>query len=223
MWPRPAESMLGKLALRMGVVYFFRVMQKARRFPRAALILLAASSSAVMACKASVDIKTKNAKDGQSSEPWTDAAPAADQNFQSTSGPPIASHAGFRMLPNGDSVVTVEVSQKVPVQERKDARVLIYRLQGASAPERVSRMPLIAHHFGSRVAQVRLRNEGDDLELVIELRQAVPNPKHEILMTDGGMLLEIVIPKLQGGPAGAFGKPTGKRNVHDGRDEDQKH
>jgi len=210
---RPGDRIPGKLALRMGVVYFLPVMHKARRFHCAALLLLATASYTAVACKASVDINTKTGDDEpSSSEPWTDASPTPDQNFQSAAGPPVASHAGFRMLPNGDSVVTVEVSQKVPVHASKDQRVLTYRLQGASAPNRVSRMPLIAHHFNSRVAQVRLRNQGDDLDLIIELRQPVNDAQHEILMTDGGMLLEIVIPRLNGPVAG-----QSKQNVHDGR------
>lgn len=193
------------------------------RFSRAALVLCAAAGLSTIACKASVDVKTNTGDDEpSSSEPWTDSAAPPDQSFQAEAGPPVASHAGFRMLPNGDTVVTVEVSQKVPIHASKDQRVLIYRLQGASAPERVSRMPLVASHFPSRVSQVRLRNEGSDVDLVIELRQPVNDAKHEILQTDGGMMLEVVIPKLNAQTAGHFGAPTGRRNVHDGRDAAQK-
>ena len=110
---------------------------------------------------------------------------------------PIATYPGFRVLQDGKSRVWVEVDRKVEVTEHKAQGQVVYRLKGASAPTRTNRLPLITGWFASPVGRVQLVDQGADLDLVIELRAAA-EATHKILDTEGGMLLLVEFPKVEG-------------------------
>lgn len=108
---------------------------------------------------------------------------------------PNATLAGFKMLEDGGSRVFVEVSRKVDVSEHPAEGRLVYRLKGATVPTRTNRLALYTTFFPTSVSKVQLQPDGDDVDLVIDLRQTA-KPTHKVLETEGGMVLEIDFPRI---------------------------
>jgi hypothetical protein len=103
---------------------------------------------------------------------------------------PIATYPGFKMLPDGSSRVFVEVSRQVDIVETKSSSRVSYRLKGVFAPSKTNRLPLLTDFFRSPVGRVQLVDDGDDLELVIDLREA-SDVQHRLVQSEGGVVLQV--------------------------------
>jgi len=115
---------------------------------------------------------------------------------------PVATYPGFKMLADGTSRVFVEVSRKVDITEHKAQGRVVYRLKGVSVPIRTNRLALLTGFFASPIGRIQLVAEGDDMDLVIDLR-APSTPQHKIIESEGGIVLQVDFPKLAGQPAPA--------------------
>lgn len=106
----------------------------------------------------------------------------------------MATYPGFKMLDAGSRVM-VEVSRKVDVTEMKAQGRIVYRLRGVATPTRTNRLPLLTGYFPTPVSRVQLVDQGDDVDLVIDLRQAT-EVTHRVLDTRNGMVLQVDFPKI---------------------------
>jgi hypothetical protein len=122
------------------------------------------------------------------------------------SGQPEVTFPGFDVLPDGRSVVTVQVSGNTDVTEQKSEGRLVYFLRGVSVPEKVNRLPLVSTNFASQVARVEVQPADGGANVIIELREAAA-PTHTLAKIDGGTLLTVVLPKSD--KFGDNGQPTG--------------
>lgn len=104
----------------------------------------------------------------------------------------IATYPGFRVLPDGSSHVFVEVSKKIEVVEQKSGARVVYVLKGAVSPSRNNLLPLMTGFFRSPVDRVQLVEQGDDLALVVTLREATP-VEHTLRESEGGVLLDVKV------------------------------
>ena len=112
---------------------------------------------------------------------------------------PIATLPGFEVLGDGGSRVFVQLTQNVPVEERKAKGSVTYVLKGAHVAIHNNTNPLVTVHFNTPVSKAQLRPAGGDLLLVIDLR-APSTPAWKInAAKDGTAILQIDFPK------GAFG------------------
>ncbi len=108
---------------------------------------------------------------------------------------PVATLPGFEMLAEGGSRLFVELSQTVPVEERRAHGTLTYVLHGAHVTVHNNTNPLVTVHFNTPVASARLVPSGHDLLFVVTLRaNATPtwkvNPGKE-----GSSVLTVDFPK----------------------------
>ncbi|WP_437986309.1 hypothetical protein [Sorangium sp. So ce117] len=111
----------------------------------------------------------------------------------SLAGRPVATFPGFRMLPTGGSRVFVQIhGGKVDVAESKAAGRVVYRLKGAGAIQ-TNRFPLVTSFFATPVTQVQLVGQGNDLDMVIDLRTQA-DATYRVLETDQGMVLQVDFP-----------------------------
>lgn len=108
---------------------------------------------------------------------------------------PVATYPGFRMLDSGASFVWLELSRRVDVAETKTPARLVFRLKGAITRSRNNLRPLITDFFRSPVSRVQLVESGDDLDLVIDLRES-GDAKARIVETEGGFTLRVDFPKV---------------------------
>ncbi len=138
---------------------------------------------------------------------YSDHAPRATGRLQVRSGHPahhptvpvqagpVATLPGFEMLAEGGSRLFVELSQSVPVEERRARGTLTYVLHGAHVAVHNNTNPLVTVHFNTPVASARLVPQGHDLLFVVSLRaNATPtwkvNPGKE-----GTTVLTVDFPK----------------------------
>lgn len=105
-------------------------------------------------------------------------------------GSAVVTFPGFRMLDGGASRVFVEVSKKVDIVESKTPARVSYRIKGAYAPTRTNRLPLITDFFRTPVGRVQLVEDGEDLELVIDLREP-SEVEHRLVESEGGVVLQV--------------------------------
>lgn len=82
----------------------------------------------------------------------------------------MATLPGFEMLPGGGSRLFVDLSQAVPVEERKTDGTLTYVLKGAGLQHRNNANALYTVHFNTPVWRARLVPQGKDLLFVVEMR-----------------------------------------------------
>lgn len=108
---------------------------------------------------------------------------------------PIATLPGFEMLGDGSTRVFVQLTQSVPVEERKAKGTLTYVLKGAHVTIHNNTNPLVTVHFNTPVSQARLRPAGADLLLVIDLRAATSPAWKMTPAKDGTSILQIDFPK----------------------------
>lgn len=108
-------------------------------------------------------------------------------------GRPVATFPGFRMLPTGGSRVFVQIhGGKVDVAESKAAGRLVYRMKGAGAIQ-TNRFPLVTAFFATPVAQVQLVDQGNDLDMVIDLR-AQTEATYRVIDTEQGVVIQVDFP-----------------------------
>lgn len=135
---------------------------------------------------------------------------------------PIATFPAFRMMEGGGSRVFVGVNRKVTVTEHKAQGQIVYRLQGVSVSSRTNQLPLDTSFFATPVSRVRLLPQGEDLDLVIELRKAV-DVQYKLEEQRDGVVLSVDFPKFEllATDAPAPGAPkisTETRRLGGGRD-----
>jgi hypothetical protein len=113
---------------------------------------------------------------------------------------PVATFPGFRIMEGGSSRVFVRISSKVEVTEHRGQGQIVYRLRGAGVPSRTNRLPLDTSFFATPVSQVRLVPQGEDADLVIELRQA-SDARFRVEEQRDGVVLVVDFPMAAGGIA----------------------
>lgn len=122
---------------------------------------------------------------------------------------PIATLPGFEVLGDGGSRVFVQLTQNVPVEERKAKGSVTYVLKGAHVAIHNNTNPLVTVHFNTPVSKAQLRPAGGDLLLVIDLR-APSTPAWKInAAKDGTAILQIDFPKGAFGSGGETDAPKG--------------
>ncbi|WP_438020023.1 AMIN domain-containing protein [Sorangium sp. So ce315] len=124
-------------------------------------------------------------------------------------GRPVATFPGFRMLPTGGSRVFVQIhGGKVDVAESKAAGRLVYRMKGAGAIQ-TNRFPLVTAFFATPVTQVQLVDQGNDLDMVIDLR-AQTEATYRVIETEQGVVIQVDFPPFVP-DQGAAAQPDGAR------------
>ena len=108
---------------------------------------------------------------------------------------PVARLPGFEMQADGSSRVFVELTQSVPVEERRAAHRLTYVLKGAKVALRNNKNPLVTVHFNTPVTSARLRPAGSDLDLIVDLRADVTPTWKLSPAKDNTAILQIDFPK----------------------------
>lgn len=98
------------------------------------------------------------------------------------------------MLEGGGTRVFVNVDRKVDVVEQKAAGRIVFRLPRTEAPAAVNRLPILSSYFPSVVSRVQLVQSGADLDLVIDVREAVA-AEHRTLDGESGIVLQVDFPK----------------------------
>ncbi len=85
---------------------------------------------------------------------------------------PLATFPGFEQLPDGGSRLFVQLSQNLPVEERRAQGSVTYVLKGAHLRVNNDSNALVTVHFNTPVFRARLTPAGNDLLFVLELRSA---------------------------------------------------
>ncbi|MDF2698269.1 MAG: hypothetical protein K0S65_6652 [Labilithrix sp.] len=120
---------------------------------------------------------------------------------------------GFEQTADGGSRLFVQLTQTVPVEERKAQGSITYVLKGASPRVWNNTNALVTVHFNTPVSRARLVPQGHDLLFVIDLRAAATPTWKITEAADKGAILTIDFPKgdyLQGGPEpAATAQPAG--------------
>lgn len=145
------------------------------------------------------------------------AAPPASRgktrHVQKTAAGPVATLPGFELLGDGGSRVFVELTQNVPVEERKAKGSLTYVLKGAHVAIHNNTNPLVTVHFNTPVTKAQLRPAGRDVLLVIDLRAAVAPAWTIAAAKDGTAVLQIDFAKGKFVPAGGEQEDTPKSDA----------
>lgn len=119
-------------------------------------------------------------------------------------GTPIATYPSFRLLDDGSTRVTLEVTRKVAVTEHKAKGRVVYSFAGAAVPGSNTRLALPTGFFHTPVERVEAVGQGDGVDLVIELREDV-QPTYRLLDTPrGSSVLQVDFPR----PAGDAAAPA---------------
>lgn len=109
---------------------------------------------------------------------------------------PVVNVSGFEQLPDGGSRLFVQLSEKVPVEERKTRGAITYILKGASPRVWNNTNPLVTVHFNTPVSRARLVPRGKDLWFVVDLRAAAePAWKLTETPSPGGAMLTVDFPR----------------------------
>jgi hypothetical protein len=101
----------------------------------------------------------------------TTAKPSTHRSRYRKSGP-VVNMPGFEATDDGGSRLFVQLSQSVPVEERKGKSSITYVLKGASPRVSNNTNALVTVHFNTPVTKARLVPHGKDLHFVIDLRAA---------------------------------------------------
>lgn len=128
---------------------------------------------------------------------------------------PVVNMPGFEQLPDGGSRLFVQLSESVPVEERKARGTLTYVLKGASPRVWNNTNPLVTVHFNTPVSRARLVPHGKDLWFVVELRAAVEPTWKMSEAPERGAVLTIDFPRgdyldAQGAAAPSAAEGRGK-------------
>lgn len=108
---------------------------------------------------------------------------------------PVVNLPGFEQTPEGGSRLFVQLTQTVPVEERKAQSSITYVLKGASPRVWNNTNALVTVHFNTPVARARLVPQGQDLHLFVELRAAATPTWKITEAADKSAILTIDFPK----------------------------
>lgn len=112
------------------------------------------------------------------------------------SGPPVVNYPGFDVLPDGRSVITVQVRGPFQVGEQRAEGRIIYVLTGVAVPERVNRLPMLTQHFPTQVSSVTVEQTLAGANLIIDLREQ-SSSTFKVTQNEAGNLLTIVLPRSE--------------------------
>ncbi len=132
-------------------------------------------------------------------------------------GTPIATYPSFRLLDDGSTRVTVEVTHKVAVTEHKARGRIVYSLAGAAVPGSNTRLALPTGFFHTPVERIEVVAQAGGADLVIELREAL-EPTYRVLETPrGSVVLQVDFPRspdaASTAPAEAAKRPAETRRI----------
>jgi hypothetical protein len=102
---------------------------------------------------------------------------------------------GFEQTTDGGSRLFVQLSQSVPVEERKAQGAITYVLKGASPRVWNNTNALVTVHFNTPVSRARLVPQGKDLHFIVELRAGVAPTWKMNESQDHSAMLAIDFPK----------------------------
>ena len=108
---------------------------------------------------------------------------------------PVVNMPGFEQTADGGSRLFVQLTQNVPVEERKAQGSITYGLKGASPRVRNNTNALVTVHFNTPVSRARLVPHGQDLHFIVELRGAATPTWKVTDAQDKSALLSIEFPK----------------------------
>jgi hypothetical protein len=98
---------------------------------------------------------------------------------------PLATFPGFEQLPDGGTRLFVQLSQSVPIEERRAQGSITYVMKGAHLRVHNDANALVTVHFNTPVFRARLAPSGNDLLFILEMRAAATptfkltdNPDH---------------------------------------------
>lgn len=90
--------------------------------------------------------------------------------FRTVKTGPLATFPGFEQLPDGGSRLFVQISQNVPVEERRAQGSITYVLKGVHVRVHNDTNTLVTVHFNTPVSTAKLIPSGNDALLVVNLR-----------------------------------------------------
>lgn len=108
---------------------------------------------------------------------------------------PLVTYPGFRMLPDGSSVVWLSVTEPVPIESEVGRRSARFLLKGARVGVKNNLNPLITTHFPTPLERAQLVREKAGAALVLKFREDVEITHRSSQGPDGVMLLEVPIPR----------------------------
>jgi hypothetical protein len=108
---------------------------------------------------------------------------------------PVVQLPGFEQTADGGSRLFVQLSQSVPVEERKAQGSITYVLKGASPRVWNNTNALVTVHFNTPVSRARLVPQGADLLFIVELRAAATPTWKMVESQDKSAMLQIDFPK----------------------------
>ncbi len=157
--------------------------------------------TAATGCQSSVHVKTSSEGDAvETTEPGGASGAKGPQGKGIgeviRAGQPTVTYPGFEVLPDGRSVVNIQVSGPTEVTEQKSDVRLVYFLKGVAVPYKVNRLPLVSTNFATQVARVQMEQVDGGTNVIIELREAA-TPTHTVAKIEGGTRLTITLPKSQ--------------------------
>jgi hypothetical protein len=120
---------------------------------------------------------------------------AAPHGRYRTRGGAVVMMPGFEQTGDGGSRLFVQLSQTVPVEERKAQGTLTYVLKGASPRVWNNTNALVTVHFNTPVSRARLVPQGQDLLFIVDLRASVAPTWKMSESQDKSVMLAIDFPK----------------------------
>ncbi|MBS2013364.1 MAG: hypothetical protein JST00_10780 [Deltaproteobacteria bacterium] len=103
---------------------------------------------------------------------FTDKPAVRRGPFRAVRSGPLATFPGFEQLPDGGSRLFVQLSQSVPVEERRAQGSITYVLKGAHVRVHNDTNTLVTVHFNTPISTAKLLPSGNDTLLVVNLRAA---------------------------------------------------
>jgi len=108
---------------------------------------------------------------------------------------PHANFPGFRLLPDGQSLVWVVLDRQTSVEVRHAANRVTYVMTGAQVYTRNNTRPLVTTHFNTPLQSMRLVQHADGAHLELVLREPA-EPVHQLVRGPRGMLvLKVQLPR----------------------------
>lgn len=128
-----------------------------------------------------------------SDDPKQNGCPAKVATVEA--GPASVTFAGFRGMPDGRSVVYIELTGPIAFEVRKSHGTITYTLVDTQVPIRNNQNPLITNDFPSSVMSAVLSSDkkSKDAYLILKLRDDF-DPKQRLVKRGNGAALEIELP-----------------------------
>lgn len=114
----------------------------------------------------------KKSSSGAAGYAFTDKPAPRKHAVLSHKAGPTATLPGFEQLSDGGSRLFVQLTQQVPVEERRTQASVTYVLKGAHVRLSNNTNALVTVHFNTPVWRARLVPQGKDLLFVLDLRAA---------------------------------------------------